>query len=327
MYKLITNIVLILATVAGVAGAANESAPGDYLYTLDRQIEEIQYLIFQNSDSLQALDNRIAEERMSEASLLIDRGKSVDALALLEENIESTPIVTLANNNLPVTQVSSEQPRVIATESCVNSARGQYPALAQLANVYQVSYSTMLNWYCEGFQTGEIAQAYAIYSASNVPVDSLFTQAQEGYGWDEIALAAGLTDDSGLENETNANAAFCSADGLPLLDKQHPEGLKVADALGTSYEMVMGWFCKGYAFGEIKLAYSLSVDSEQPIEAIFALYDTGMSWGAIMQQVTQPEKPNNKPVEPSSEQPTDVIQPIEVQPTQKPEKTERPTKP
>ena len=45
----------------------------------------------------------------------------------------------------------------------------------------------------------------------------------------------------------------------------------------------MGWFCAGYGFGEIDLAYGLSAETGTAVEEIFAMRQAGMGWGQIMQ--------------------------------------------
>lgn len=64
----------------------------------------------------------------------------------------------------------------------------------------------------------------------------------------------------------------------------HPAGDKLAGAYGVDYTEIMDWFCKGYGFGEINLAYLLSKQSGVPVLDIFNLRGGGMGWGNIMKQ-------------------------------------------
>ncbi len=95
---------------------------------------------------------------------------------------------------------------------------------------------------------------------------------------------------------TQGTRAGCDAG-----DKQHPEGLRLAERYGVPYEEIMGWFCKGYGFGEIDLAYEMSVQSGMPVTEIFAMRESGMGWGNIKKAVeatTTPEvkgKPEKTP--------------------------------
>jgi hypothetical protein len=66
----------------------------------------------------------------------------------------------------------------------------------------------------------------------------------------------------------------------------HPTGTRLAARYSATYEEIMGWFCQGFGFGEIELAYSLSWASQNmhnyktPAE-IFAMKASGMGWGEI----------------------------------------------
>lgn len=61
----------------------------------------------------------------------------------------------------------------------------------------------------------------------------------------------------------------------------HPAGTKLADSLGVPYEEIMGWFCQGFGFGNIEIAYGLSREFGVPVEDVFALKSGGMGWGQI----------------------------------------------
>ena len=43
----------------------------------------------------------------------------------------------------------------------------------------------------------------------------------------------------------------------------------------------MEWFCKGFGFGEIDLAYSLSLENGKPVSEIFTMRVSGMGWGQV----------------------------------------------
>ena len=60
----------------------------------------------------------------------------------------------------------------------------------------------------------------------------------------------------------------------------------------------MGWFCQGFGFGEIDLAYSLSAQTGTPVDQIFAMKSSGMGWGNIKKQLTGDKKENKKPKKP-----------------------------
>ncbi len=65
----------------------------------------------------------------------------------------------------------------------------------------------------------------------------------------------------------------------------HPVGTSLAQKYGVSYEDIMSWFCQGYGFGEIDIAYDLSLQTGVTVEEIFALRQSGLGWGQIRQQL------------------------------------------
>jgi hypothetical protein len=60
------------------------------------------------------------------------------------------------------------------------------PGGVKLAEKYDVSYDTIMGWFCEGFDLGEIDLAYELSSKSENPVDELFSLRTTGLGWDDI---------------------------------------------------------------------------------------------------------------------------------------------
>ena len=88
-----------------------------------------------------------------------------------------------------------------------------------------------------------------------------------------------------------------------------PKAWELAYTYHVTYDKIMGWFCQGYGFGEIDLAYELSLVSDMPVEEIFAMRESGMGWGQIKAQLEPTKTP--KPIK-------------ELKPTKKPKKTKDP---
>ncbi len=91
----------------------------------------------------------------------------------------------------------------------------------------------------------------------------------------------------------------------------HPHATTLAERYGVSYEEIMGWFCKGFGFGEIEIAYDLAAQTDLPVTDVFALRQSGLGWGQIMQQLGalpgggKPTKaPDIKPTKVPNERPT-----------------------
>jgi hypothetical protein len=59
----------------------------------------------------------------------------------------------------------------------------------------------------------------------------------------------------------------------------------------VTYEEIMGWFCQGFGFGEIDLAYGLSQETSIPVAEIFALRQQGLGWGEIKRHVRRTPTP------------------------------------
>ena len=65
----------------------------------------------------------------------------------------------------------------------------------------------------------------------------------------------------------------------------HPEATRLAERHGVPYEEIMGWFCAGFGFGEIDIAYSLAASTGRSVGAIFDMRTSGMGWGQIRQEL------------------------------------------
>jgi hypothetical protein len=65
-----------------------------------------------------------------------------------------------------------------------------------------------------------------------------------------------------------------------------PKAQTLAEQYGVPYEEIMGWFCQGFGFGEIDLAYSLSLETGVPVADIFAMKSSGLGWGEIKKTLT-----------------------------------------
>jgi hypothetical protein len=67
--------------------------------------------------------------------------------------------------------------------------------------------------------------------------------------------------------------------------QQQPEGLRLAQRWGVTYDEIITWFCKGFGFGEIDLAYGLSQSSGVPVSDIFSMRSSGLGWGQIKKKL------------------------------------------
>ncbi len=68
-------------------------------------------------------------------------------------------------------------------------------------------------------------------------------------------------------------------------NERQPKAESLAQEYGVSYEEIMSWFCQGFGFGEIDLAYGLSRDTGHTVADIFAMRKSGLGWGEIKRRV------------------------------------------
>jgi hypothetical protein len=171
-----------------------------------------------------------------------------------------------------------------------------HPTGTKLAERYGVPYDEIMGWFCQHFGFGEIDHAYSLSRQFGVPVADIFALRRSGMGWGEIRkylenLPTGtpgtgtpgtgtwhwhpfdLTG-SGTPQPSGAPATCTGAN-------PHPTGQRLALRYGVPYAEIMGWFCQGFGFGEIDLAYSLSLQSGTPVPQIFDMRRSGMGWGEI----------------------------------------------
>jgi hypothetical protein len=97
-----------------------------------------------------------------------------------------------------------------------------------------------------------------------------------------------------------------------------PTGMTLAERYSVPYEEIMGWFCQGFGFGEIDLAYGLSLEYGVPVAEIFAMRDAGEGWGNIKKYLEDQVTPTP---EPTKDKPTKTPKATK---TPKPTKTPRP---
>jgi hypothetical protein len=279
---------IILAIIAGgaVVGVADAAAPGDMLYTIDRGVEELRLRLTGDPQSLLQLKEDLHAERLQEVQDLAMRGDPAymqQALENLEEALEATAMPALGRLELDDDYPDDEEAEDLGAY-CNGSKTDPHPAGDKLAQSLTVPYEEVIGWACSGFGFGSIKLAYEISQATGEPVDEIFALKQGGMGWGEIqALYGQKTDEpDGELPEDEDRSVYCN--GEPL--KEHPTGARLADDYGVTYTEIMGWFCQGYGFGEIDLAYTISQSTETPIDVaiIFGERESGMGWGNIMKE-------------------------------------------
>ena len=78
-------------------------------------------------------------------------------------------------------------------------------------------------------------------------------------------------------------------------NKQSKVAQRLADLFEVSYADIVGWREKGFGWGGIRIAYTLSANSGKPVSEIFALFKTaeakGQGWGEIAKSLGVSMKP------------------------------------
>jgi len=64
-------------------------------------------------------------------------------------------------------------------------------------------------------------------------------------------------------------------------NQPNPKAVKLANLYGVPVDEIVGWFCQGFGFGEIDLAYSLARSANVPVSTVFDMRKSGLGWGEI----------------------------------------------
>lgn len=176
-----------------------------------------------------------------------------------------------------------------------------HPTGLKLAQRYGVPYQEVMGWFCQHFGFGEIDLAYGLSRQYGVPVADIFALRKSGLGWGQIKKMLPIrltgtptTTGSPTATPTGTLTVMPSATPQPpgpttcTGANPHPTGMTLAQRFGVPYAEIMGWFCQGFGFGEIDLAYGLSQQYGVPVSEIFGMRTSGMGWGEIKKSLSQP---------------------------------------
>jgi hypothetical protein len=215
-----------------------------------------------------------------------------------------TPTGTVTGTITPVITVTGTPP--LPPVDCTGA--DPHPTGQKLSQRYGVPYEEIMGWFCQRFGFGEIDLAYSLKQATGIPVANIFALRRSGLGWGEIKRQVYLLPTTTVTPTlTTTMTDTPTPDGTPTpQDDQyctganpHPTGQKLALRYGVSYGEIMDWFCQGYGFGEIDLAYSLSLETGTPVVEIFGMRQMGYGWGQIKALLNpKPVKPTKKPKNP-----------------------------
>ncbi len=232
----------------------------------------------------------------------------------LEEDIEE-PLPTeppVDSEPITPTETVTSTDHVTPTPFANCTGANPHPKGSSLASQYGVPYEEIMGWFCQHFGFGEIDLAYGLSQQYGVSVEQIFALRRSGLGWGQIRkmLASGQITPTPVITSTTVPTAtvvptttVVPTDTLvtptPLPSKNdrscpqqdNPTAQRLAAQYGVSLEEIMGWFCRGFGFGEIDQAYSLSLQYGIPVADIFAMRAGGMGWGQIKKQLSAQASP------------------------------------
>jgi hypothetical protein len=202
---------------------------------------------------------------------------------------------------------------------CLNLGSYFHPVGYKIAQLYEVDYEDeVMSWYCAGYGLGEVKLAYQISEKTDYSVESLFAMRNSGLGWGEILHMPGRLDDTGIldsdpsvteelqgtqelegntktgEEDPEENGRASGEEGGTCTGADpHPTGENLALEYNVGYDVIMAYFCQGYGFGEIRLAYKIAYTVGVDVEVVFNQRAGGMGWGEIMQYYEVSGNPKN----------------------------------
>jgi hypothetical protein len=305
---LVIGLISGVFTVSAVFAAADAAAPGDMLYGIDRGMEAILLGLTISEEGQAELQAANALERLEEIRQLIESGDQV-ALDETMQNYgkpsDDTDALTAENAAAP-----GDDPIGDGNGAYCNGSKEQHhPNGDKLAENHNAEYEEIMGWFCVGYGFGEIDLAYEIAEYAGNAVTEIFEMRAGGAGWGEIMLTYDFKDtslddngdedngdedngdedngdedngdeDNGDEDNVVNEGAYCSG----LKGKDHPKGYKLSERYGVGYDEIMDWFCQGYGFGEIDLAYAIGEFAEVDVDEIFGQRADGVGWGVIKQE-------------------------------------------
>jgi len=149
-----------------------------------------------------------------------------------------------------------------------------------------------------------LSQAFTSVRQAIVPINNVQAVSVSGTRGTNLSVQPQPVESSPVNGEHSDGEGFKQPKECAYCDgtseTNHPEGDKLAAEYGVEYTEIIGWFCKGYGFGEISHAYEISKLKDVLVEEVFDLRASGMGWGKIKQsygligKAAHPETGNGK---------------------------------
>jgi len=169
---------------------------------------------------------------------------------------------------------------------CDPNATEPHFAIEEIANLYQVPYSEVMDWYCQGWPLWEITLAYKVNMETGVAVEDLFAMRESGKTWHEILQELGYEIDD----------PYGHPNPMPIIVERLCDGATerqvydLAKEYGLPVDDILAMICGEIEFGETEGWYSITgikFDGEK-MKQLFAEIDffkgTGMEEGTPSQE-------------------------------------------
>jgi hypothetical protein len=107
-------------------------------------------------------------------------------------------------------------------------------------------------------------------------------------------------DDDPYDPEDPGDDEWDDENGRCASGEIHPQAQAIADANDAPVEQIMEWFCSGLGFGEIKLAFKISDQTEVSTDELVEMRGE-LGWGQIMQEAGLISNKDDKQTGPSDD--------------------------
>ena len=191
---------------------------------------------------------------------------------------------------------------------CAGYGLGEVKLAYQISEKTEYSVEDLFAFRASGLGWGEIMHLPGRIDDVDLPDDGDLDGTEDPEGTEEPTVTQEpdeeeLTEDGDPSEDTLTEEGDPDENGEEYRDGEgfcvgvepHPTGERLADEYGVEYSVIMAYFCQGFGFGEIRLAYNIADTMDVSVEEVFGKRsDDGMGWGQIMQDygiTGNPKKP------------------------------------
>jgi hypothetical protein len=255
--KILLALTLFGSSVTGTAFAADASAPGETLYSVDQAMEQVQTALATSPQAQARLFLSLASERAGEVGKLAEKGDLENVGTAMQ--LYSTQVALLADLDG-------------VDDALLDEALVEQEEQLDEAFDYMVGDRDQLK--TQDQDRDQDRDRIDVCGTGSV---------DDGTDTGEDADDGAIVDDTG--EDVGDDTGDDTGDTTTVVTT-HPAAQKIADTYDVSYEQVMSWFCDGgYGFGEIMLALSASEEMGMSVDELLAMKAEGTGWGSIWKEI------------------------------------------